>query len=195
VVVSQEYGGNLEEKLAIARGICSSLICKIRWDLQTGADVHLNGEGNAHHRVLHRLDSTEFEFEDLNEVLRHVRTRLYFTSESHIVSLFNILLYGGDGREGIVCPEARRAIHAGMEYSYLSHIIIKMWEDPSQIPGADERFKVNIQFSMGASSDVLDPGMYDQDRTIQASRTLPPREPLSLTPPSLPSHSSSLGSS
>jgi len=172
VVVSQEYGETKEAKLRIAHGICSSLLCKIRWDLQTGSGFlcekgEVERGSNANHRVLHRLDSTEFDSAEMNDAMRHVRTRLYFTSESHIVSLFNILKLGSmpDGN-GIVNPEARLAMEAINEYNYLTHIVIKMWEDPTKEFDTPARFRVNIFFSMGAYSEVTDDTLYDENRTM-----------------------------
>ena len=40
---------------------------------------------------LHRLCPTYAQ--DINSPLRHVRTRIYFTSESHVHSLINVLRY------------------------------------------------------------------------------------------------------
>ena len=42
-------------------------------------------------RALHRLCPTYAQ--DINSPLRHVRTRIYFTSESHVHSLINLLRY------------------------------------------------------------------------------------------------------
>ena len=41
--------------------------------------------------TLHRLCPTYAQ--DINSPLRHVRTRIYFTSESHMHSLINVLRY------------------------------------------------------------------------------------------------------
>lgn len=45
--------------------------------------------------TLHRLCPTYAS--DINSPLRHVRTRIYFTSESHIHSLVNVLRWEGRG--------------------------------------------------------------------------------------------------
>ena len=89
---------------------------------------------------------------DGTDLLRHVRTRLYFTSESHIVSLFNILRLGeAPGGGSLITPEARRAMEEAVEFNYLSHVIVKMWEDPGldfQDPG---RFKARRARAPGTS--------------------------------------------
>ena len=45
--------------------------------------------------ALHRLCPTYAT--DINSPLRHVRTRIYFTSESHMHSLINVLRYSHCG--------------------------------------------------------------------------------------------------
>ena len=73
------------EKLTIAQNICAPLLKKIKDDLQRNA--YLDDDS------VHRLDfryTTGVASPD-----RHVRTRLYFTSESHIHSLLTMLTEGG----------------------------------------------------------------------------------------------------
>ena len=49
-------------------------------------------ETDEHDReTLHRLCPTYAK--DINSPLRHVRTRIYFTSESHVHSLINVLRF------------------------------------------------------------------------------------------------------
>ena len=91
VVIPQEYGMTRAEKLTIAQGICAPLLRKIKQDLQRNADVEEEDEGDL--ETIYRLDPRYS-----NGVMspgRHVRTRLYFTSESHIHSLLTILSEGG----------------------------------------------------------------------------------------------------
>ncbi|OWK11795.1 PPIP5K2, partial [Cervus elaphus hippelaphus] len=82
IVIPQEYGITKAEKLEIAKGYCTPLVRKIRSDLQRTQD---DDTVNKLHPVYSRgVLSPE----------RHVRTRLYFTSESHVHSLLSILRYG-----------------------------------------------------------------------------------------------------
>ena len=82
----QEYGITVEEKLDIAEKICSPLLGKIQEDLRRAVS-------NEQRDVIHRLDPLRSKGVDCPD--RHVRTRLYFTSESHVHSLVNILKYDG----------------------------------------------------------------------------------------------------
>ena len=81
----QEYGITEIEKLDIATKICSPLLRKIQSDLQ---HTIVNGEADIIYRLNPRLSK------GVVTPNRHVRTRLYFTSESHVHSMLNILRYG-----------------------------------------------------------------------------------------------------
>ncbi|KAI0981559.1 hypothetical protein GJ496_006482 [Pomphorhynchus laevis] len=98
VVVPQEYGLHTEEKLSLARGIISPLLIKIREDLLRNVDLsdtdHMEDENDSRLDP-RRLTEDERYTMGLQTPGRHVRTRLYFTSESHVHSLINVLKYGG----------------------------------------------------------------------------------------------------
>jgi inositol hexakisphosphate/diphosphoinositol-pentakisphosphate kinase len=78
---------------------------------------------------------------------RHVRTRLYFTSSSHIYSLYNILAYGNNGElldscEKEVREQVRRLIYIG----YLSNIELKLYENLAAHPENPKRFRLELSF-------------------------------------------------
>lgn len=140
IVIPQEYGISQPEKLDIAKGYCTPLIRKIRSDLQRTQD---DDTVNKLHPVYSRgVMSPE----------RHVRTRLYFTSESHVHSLLSILRYGA------LCDEAkddqwRRAmdyLKIVSELNYMTQIVIMLYEDPNKDPSSEDRFHVELHFSPGA---------------------------------------------
>lgn len=79
---TQEYGITKDEKLNIAHKICKPILSKIQADFQ---HTIVNEQGDILHRLDHRLSK------GVVSPKRHVRTRLYFTSESHVHSLTNIL--------------------------------------------------------------------------------------------------------
>lgn len=83
----QEYGVTKEEKLNMAEIICNPLLRKIQSDL---SHVLSNEISDINHRLDPRLSK-----HIVITPSRHVRTRLYFTSESHIHCMINILRYGG----------------------------------------------------------------------------------------------------
>ena len=77
------------EKLTIAQGICAPLLRKIRADLQRNIEAESEEDDGSVNRLNPRYSS------GVSSPGRHVRTRLYFTSESHIHSLLTILSEGG----------------------------------------------------------------------------------------------------
>lgn len=90
IVIPQEYGTNAYEKLTIGLGTCTPLLKKIKADLSS---------------IITNIDNVDNETESVNRLNpqyshgvsspgRHVRTRLYFTSESHIHSLLNVIRLG-----------------------------------------------------------------------------------------------------
>ncbi|XP_019519577.1 PREDICTED: inositol hexakisphosphate and diphosphoinositol-pentakisphosphate kinase 2 isoform X14 [Hipposideros armiger] len=136
----KEYGITKAEKLEIAKGYCTPLVRKIRSDLQRTQD---DDTVNKLHPVYSRgVLSPE----------RHVRTRLYFTSESHVHSLLSILRYGA------LCNESKdeqwkRAmdyLNIVSELNYMTQIVIMLYEDPNKDLTSEERFHVELHFSPGA---------------------------------------------
>ena len=84
---------------------------------------------------------------------RHVRTRLYFTSESHIHSLLTLLRYGG------LCDPNDEQWDRALDYisrvselNYMTQIVIMLYEDPTKLADSDERFHIELHFSPGAKS-------------------------------------------
>ncbi|XP_077329488.1 inositol hexakisphosphate and diphosphoinositol-pentakisphosphate kinase 1 isoform X23 [Lithobates pipiens] len=139
VVIPQEYGINKEEKLEIAVGYCLPLIKKIQLDLQrTHEDESVN--------KLHPLYSR-----GVLSPGRHVRTRLYFTSESHVHSLLSVFRYGGllDESKDQQWKRAMDYLSAVSELNYMTQIVIMLYEDNNKDPSSEERFHVELHFSPG----------------------------------------------
>ncbi|XP_071297123.1 inositol hexakisphosphate and diphosphoinositol-pentakisphosphate kinase 1 isoform X6 [Agelaius tricolor] len=139
VIIPQEYGINKEEKLEIAIGFCLPLIKKIQLDLQrTHEDESVN--------KLHPLYSR-----GVLSPGRHVRTRLYFTSESHVHSLLSIFRYGGllDENKDQQWKRAMDYLSAISELNYMTQIVIMLYEDNNKDPSSEERFHVELHFSPG----------------------------------------------
>ncbi|XP_062870663.1 inositol hexakisphosphate and diphosphoinositol-pentakisphosphate kinase 2 isoform X1 [Trichomycterus rosablanca] len=140
IVIPQEYGISQAEKVDIAKGYCTPLIRKIRSDLQRTQD---DDTVNKLHPVYSRgVMSPE----------RHVRTRLYFTSESHVHSLLSILRYGAlcDETKDEQWKRAMDYLRVVSELNYMTQIVIMLYEDPNKDPSSEERFHVELHFSPGA---------------------------------------------
>uniref|UniRef100_A0A673KKL3 Inositol hexakisphosphate and diphosphoinositol-pentakisphosphate kinase n=1 Tax=Sinocyclocheilus rhinocerous TaxID=307959 RepID=A0A673KKL3_9TELE len=157
IVIPQEYGINKVEKLDIAYAYCLPLVKKIQLDLQrTHEDESVN--------KLHPLYSR-----GVLSPGRHVRTRLYFTSESHVHSLLSIFRYGGllDEEKDQQWKRAMDYLSAVSELNYMTQIVIMLYEDNNKVhpaltvrsaplsckmfydPSSEERFHVELHFSPG----------------------------------------------
>ncbi|XP_076785714.1 inositol hexakisphosphate and diphosphoinositol-pentakisphosphate kinase 1 isoform X12 [Arvicanthis niloticus] len=139
VVIPQEYGISKEEKVEIAVGFCLPLLRKILLDLQrTHEDESVN--------KLHPLYSR-----GVLSPGRHVRTRLYFTSESHVHSLLSVFRYGGllDETQDAQWQRALAYLSAISELNYMTQIVIMLYEDNTRDPLSEERFHVELHFSPG----------------------------------------------
>ncbi|ODM97795.1 Inositol hexakisphosphate and diphosphoinositol-pentakisphosphate kinase [Orchesella cincta] len=149
VVIPQEYGLTQIDKLAIAQGICTPLLKKIQADLQSNigepepADESVN---RLNPRYSHGVSSPD----------RHVKTRLYFTSESHIHSLLNVIRFGGLANKKLdeQWSRAMEYLCVVNELNYLTQIVIMLYEDPTKDPSSEERFHVELHFSPGTTCCV-----------------------------------------
>uniref|UniRef100_A0A672JG46 Inositol hexakisphosphate and diphosphoinositol-pentakisphosphate kinase n=1 Tax=Salarias fasciatus TaxID=181472 RepID=A0A672JG46_SALFA len=138
IIIPQEYGITKAEKLDIAQAYCVPLMKKIQLDLQrTHEDEAVN--------KLHPLYSR-----GVMSPGRHVRTRLYFTSESHVHSLLSMFRYGGLLDEtDQQWKQAMDYLSAVTELNYMTQIVIMLYEDNNKDPSSEERFHVELHFSPG----------------------------------------------
>ncbi|CAH2990530.1 unnamed protein product [Chilo suppressalis] len=154
IVIPQEYGLTMQEKLTIGQGVCTPLLKKIRADLQR--NIEESGEETVNRlnpRYSHGVSSPG----------RHVRTRLYFTSESHVHSLLTVLRFGGllDVLNDEQWRRAMEYVSMVSELNYMSQIVVMLYEDPTKDPCSEERFHVELHFSPGVNCCVqknLPPG-------------------------------------
>ncbi|XP_039307206.1 inositol hexakisphosphate and diphosphoinositol-pentakisphosphate kinase 2 isoform X14 [Solenopsis invicta] len=153
IVIPQEYGLTVQEKLTIGQGICTPLLKKIRADLQRNIEESEETVNRLNPRYSHGVSSPG----------RHVRTRLYFTSESHVHSLLTVLRYGGllDVVKDEQWRRAMEYVSMVSELNYMSQIVVMLYEDPTKDPCSEERFHVELHFSPGVNCCVqknLPPG-------------------------------------
>lgn len=196
IVIPQEYGINRVEKLDIAYAHCLPLVRKIQLDLQrTHEDESVN--------KLHPLYSR-----GVMSPGRHVRTRLYFTSESHVHSLLSIFRYGGllDEENDQQWKRAMDYLSAVSELNYMTQIVIMLYEDNNKDLTSEERFHVELHFSPGvkgveeeenaptgfgfrpASAEVArqngqkqtDPGSLEDLTRDETDRAVPLSEPITI---------------
>ncbi len=147
-VVPQEYGIDVDEKLLIGSKMCSALMEKIKYDLIIArSDNELD--------MQYKLDETHAEDLTIKSVGRQVRTRLYFTSESHLQALLNVLRYPIDGQHQIVSSGGKEICDRTQELCYLTSFVLRLYEDPNKYYDDPSRFRVEVMFSPGAVKHPL----------------------------------------
>ncbi|XP_031381093.1 inositol hexakisphosphate and diphosphoinositol-pentakisphosphate kinase VIP2-like isoform X1 [Punica granatum] len=108
---------------------------------------------------------------------RHVRTRLYFTSESHIHSLMNVLQYCNlddslQGEDSLVCHSGLERLYKTKELDYMSYIVLRMFENTEVALEDPKRFRMEMTFSRGADLSPLE--MNDSEAaSLHQEHTLP----------------------
>uniref|UniRef100_A0A4W6FV40 Inositol hexakisphosphate and diphosphoinositol-pentakisphosphate kinase n=1 Tax=Lates calcarifer TaxID=8187 RepID=A0A4W6FV40_LATCA len=179
IVIPQEYGISKAEKLDIAQAYCVPLMKKIQLDLQrTHEDEAVN--------KLHPLYSR-----GVMSPGRHVRTRLYFTSESHVHSLLSVFRYGGllDEEKDQQWKQAMDYLSAVTELNYMTQIVIMLYEDNNKDPSSEERCEdeENVPLGFGfrpASSENQDKkpnqGSLEDLSQDQPDQALPVSEPINI---------------
>eukprot|EP00803_Ostreobium_quekettii_P004618 evm.model.scf_439.9 EVM.evm.TU.scf_439.9 scf_439:61654-74618(+) len=132
-----------------------------------GSEEDNDGENQETDSSLHRLCPSYAV--NINSPMRHVRTRVYFTSESHIHALVNVLRYchsGLDDAQPLVCESGLNILTNTPELDYLSHIVFRMYEN-QQVPFNDpKRFRVEILFSPGAAYNPFEVMPLRRDHTL-----------------------------
>ncbi|XXG64213.1 hypothetical protein AAC387_Pa05g2221 [Persea americana] len=106
----------------------------------------------------YRLDP---KYANVKSPERHVRTRLYFTSESHIHSLMNVLRYCNldeslQGEASLVCHSALERLFKTRELDYMSYIVFRMFENTEVALEDPKRFRIEMTFSRGADLSPLE---------------------------------------
>ena len=85
----------------------------------------------------------------INSLSRSVRTRLYFTSESHLHSLLNVLRYPTDPGKCAFSAAGLETLNQCEELSYLTQVVIRVFSNKDN-PGS---LRAEVYFSPGAVGD------------------------------------------
>lgn len=92
----------------------------------------------------------------INTMGRRIRTRLYFTSESHLHTVLNTFRYANFGcMKPLLSEHGISIINATPELCYLTQIVIRVFEDNRRDMKDPRRFRIEILFSPGATSTPL----------------------------------------
>jgi inositol hexakisphosphate/diphosphoinositol-pentakisphosphate kinase len=160
-LVPQEYGINVNEKVAIGSAMCRTLLMKIKDDLDLARGLELHST--------HRLNPNYVQNKNrIKSTHRAVRTRLYFTSESHLHTLLNVLRYGRED-----CPvrspvgdEAKKWIEGIPEFCYMTHFVVRVFERFQFAKTDPQRFRLEVSLSPGADQDPL---TFDMDKHLEVA--------------------------
>eukprot|EP00644_Phytophthora_capsici_P015103 jgi/Phyca11/537026/estExt2_fgenesh1_pg.C_PHYCAscaffold_710040 len=151
-LVPQEYGINVDEKIFIGSAMCRTLLSKINTDLDLarGLKPDMVKDHNTH-----RLNPSYAK--KIKSTHRSVRTRLYFTSESHLHTLLNVLRYGREecAVKSPIGEESRKWIEDIPELCYMTHFVVRVFERVQFSLDDPQRFRVEISVSPGADQDPL----------------------------------------
>ncbi|KAL7559057.1 hypothetical protein ACA910_018412 [Epithemia clementina (nom. ined.)] len=160
-VVPQEYGTTLAEKRDVGVKICHSLLEKIKYDLNVART-----DNKVEMRYMINMN---YEADlPINTMGRRIRTRLYFTSESHLHTVLNVFRFAQCGSKGLLSEHGTAIVNATRELCYLTQIVMRVFEDNRRGLEDPRRFRVEILFSPGAAAT---PSHIDEDeREHDASR-------------------------
>ena len=103
----------------------------------------------------------------INSMGRRVRSRLYFTSESHLHSLLNVLRFPSIAPSPLSL-KGQGIVASASELCYLTQVVIRLFEDNQKPADSAKRFRVEILFSPGATATPLH--MAELNREQDASR-------------------------
>ncbi|CDW83263.1 inositol hexakisphosphate and diphosphoinositol-pentakisphosphate kinase 1 [Stylonychia lemnae] len=155
IIVPMEYGTNAEEKLNIGFKIIHLLLNKIHHDLLWWTSPEWE---NMNHDFVDEYESWEQKGLDQSRLeglvkshWRHMRTRLYFTSASHMYTLLNTLKLGLNqtliDQSNLKDKEALNNITT---IDYMSGIVFRLYENLGLDEDDPDRFKLEIMVNRGA---------------------------------------------
>ncbi len=147
-----EYGITIDEKVKIGLRVIGRLLNKIHNDLLWWFHSNNNPNNNFYevnnndYNANDKNNIKEFEYEngsysgldrgklnnDIKSAWRHVKTRFYFTSASHLYSLINTIIFGIDSflidltdSNQIFIKQLKNVL----DLDYLSHIMFRLYEN------------------------------------------------------------------
>ncbi|KAJ9152538.1 hypothetical protein P3X46_026096 [Hevea brasiliensis] len=138
------------------------------------SEISIDQDDDDDKETKYRLDP---KYANVKTPERHVRTRLYFTSESHIHSLVNVLRYCNldeslQGEDSLVCHSALERLHNTKELDYMSYIVLRMFENTEVALEDPKRFRIEMTYSRGADLSPLEKND-SEATTLHQEHTLP----------------------
>jgi hypothetical protein len=161
-VVPQEYGTTIAEKRSVGVKICHGLLEKIKYDLNVA-----RSDNEVDMRYLINL-AYKSDL-NINSMGRRIRTRLYFTSESHLHTVLSVLRFSStEDTTTLLSENGLRIISSTPELCYLTQIVMRVFEDARREMDDPRRFRVEILFSPGANATPFH--MHEQQRDQDTTR-------------------------
>jgi hypothetical protein len=116
------------------------------------------------------LINMDYSFDlNINTMGRRIRTRLYFSSESHLHTILNVLRFTkSDSVRSLLSEEGIAKLNATAELCYLTQFVMRVFEDSRREMSDPKRFRVEMLFSPGATATPFH--MNEMDREADASR-------------------------
>ncbi|KAH6804980.1 Phosphoglycerate mutase-like family protein [Perilla frutescens var. frutescens] len=138
------------------------------------SEISMDQDEDDDKEIKYRLDP---KYANVKTPERHVRTRLYFTSESHIHSLMNVLRYCNldeslQGEPSLVCDNALDRLYRTKELDYMSYIVLRLFENTEVALEDPKRFRLELTFSRGADLSPLE-GTDSEAASLHQEHTLP----------------------
>lgn len=160
IIVPMEYGVTKNEQIDVGLKIITPLLKKIRhdilwWkqDLAQNPSQQTREYGEERQWEKSGLDSNGLD-DSVRSTWRHIRTRLYFTSASHMYTLLHTLKLGVDSiliDENDV--ETKNQLDGILRLDFMSGFVFRLFEDLNVNVGDPGRFKLEIMVNRGATVD------------------------------------------
>ena len=150
-----EYGISIEEKFNIGIKLIKPLLTKIKNDLLWG---ELNNKSEDF------LQENKYNHINYNND-KNVKTRFYFTSQSHLYSLFNAIIYGLDSFL-VDDKNSINPIWNIFDMDYCSHIVFRLFENFNVQKNDEKRYRIEIVISPGANQD---PKLSDKEHMLSVN--------------------------
>jgi hypothetical protein len=128
--------------------------------------------GKDENSMLYKLDSSHAEDLQINSLGRCVRTRLYFTSESHLHTILNVFRYPKLDSQHSLSKESLEILNNIMNVSYLSQFVIRLFEDRKD----PNKYHCELSFSSGVTDDPINDKSNSLTPYITLSKSMDLRE-------------------
>jgi hypothetical protein len=131
-----------------------------------------SNSGKDENSMLYKLDSSHAEDLQINSLGRCVRTRLYFTSESHLHTILNVFRFPKLDSQYSLSKESLEILNNIMNVSYLSQFVIRLFEDRKD----PNKYHCELSFSSGVTDDPINDKSNSLTPYVTLSKSMDLRE-------------------